>query len=229
MKLMTVINFALLPDGVFVVTDTLVTNERFKPAFFTSKVHPVPHLNGLICGTGSLGFILNWSHLVLGGMLARDIAHLDEFTPASLRALQANRPELERETMTSTVYHLGFDEREDRFVGFAYRSSADFESERLEYGTRTKPGYVGDLPLMGFPDDFVEVCRAQRLEQDALPPEERVFIGGHVVAYMMQVHRMDGQQPSVATTITRPFEFEDIEKAYYECTTGLAANSHLRA
>jgi hypothetical protein len=225
---MTVINFALLPDGVYVVADTLVTNDRFEPGFFTSKVHPAPHLNGLICGTGSLGLILDWSRIVLGGMLAMDMAHLDEFTPDSLRSLHAARPEGGREASTSTIYHLGFDHREGRFVGYAYRSASNFKSERLEYGTRTKPGYVGPLPLTGFPDDFVKVCRAQRVEQDALPPEERVFIGGHVIAYMLQVYRAEGSPAAVTTTITRPFEFEDFENTYFACTLGLEANAHLR-
>lgn len=79
-----------------------------------------------------------------------------------------------------------------------------------------------------FPDDFVEVGRPQRVEQDRLPPDERVFIGGGVVAYMMQVDRKDARSPSVVTTVTRPFEFEDLGKAYYNCTASVAANAHLR-
>ncbi|WP_267388702.1 hypothetical protein [Sphingomonas sp. GC_Shp_3] len=226
---MTVINFALQPDGVFVVADTLVTNDRFEPCFFTSKVLTVPHLNALVCGTGNLGFILDWSRHLLGGMLAADVAHLDEFAPDSLRTLHAGRPAGERETLTSTIYHLGFDEQEERFVGFAYRSTADFASERLEYGVRTKPGYSGNLLMQRFPDDFVEVCRAQRIEQDQLLPEDRVFIGGHVVAYMMQVSRTDDKPPTVVTTVTRPFEFEDIDRVFYDCTASLQANVHRRA
>jgi hypothetical protein len=216
---MTVMNFALAEDGVFVVADTLVTTETFQPGFFTSKVHPVPHLNGLICGTGSLGFILAWSRHVLGGMLAMDIAHLDEFAPASLRAIHAARPE---EKLTSTIYHLGFGEREDRFVGFAYRSTADFESEPLDYGTRIKPRYDAPRELRAFPHDFVEMCRDQRSIQDRLPPDERIFIGGHIVAYMLQVQRVEGHPASVLTTITRPFEFEDFEQAYMRCVDSLA-------
>jgi hypothetical protein len=225
---MTVINFALQPDGAFVVADTLVTNDSFEPSFFTSKVHVLPHLNALVCGTGNLGFILDWSRHLLGAMLAVDVSHLDKFVQDSLRSLHANRPVAERNALASTIYHLGFDEREDRFVGFAYRSTADFASERLDYGVRTKPGYAGELPMERFPDDFVEVCRAQRAEQDRLPPDERVFIGGHVVAYMMQVERTEGRSPLVVTTVTRPFEFEDLDSVYYECTASLSANAHLR-
>lgn len=219
---MTALNFALADDGVFVVADTLVTTETFQPGFFTSKVHPVPHLNGLICGTGSLGFILDWSRNVLEGMLAIDIAHLDQFAPARLRAIHAGRPEKERRFLTSTIYHLGFDDQEDRFVGFAYRSTADFESERLENGTRIKPAYEAPRQIQTFPDDFVEVCREQRTLQDQIEPEERVFIGGHVTAYMLQAHRADGRPPSVVTTISRPFEFEDFGQAYMACLDGLA-------
>ena len=48
------------------------------------------------------------------------------------------------------------------------------------------------------PDDFFEVWRAQLVEQDRLPHDERVFIGGDVVAYMMQFDRKDGR--SLAST-----------------------------
>lgn len=218
---MTVLNFALMEDGVYVVADTLVTTSDFRAAFFTSKVHPVPHMNGLICGTGSLGLILGWSRQVLGGMLAMDVGHLDEFTPEALRALHAERPEEERAAGTTTIYHLGFDDIENRFVGFAYRSTDDFASERLAYGTRTKPGHESTRPLSAFPDDFVQACREQRAVQDELPPGDRVFIGGHVTAYMLQVHREPGSPPAVTTTITRPFEFEDFETAYHDCLTHL--------
>ncbi|NML13255.1 hypothetical protein HHL08_24585 [Sphingobium sp. AR-3-1] len=212
-------NFALFPDGVYVLADTLVTTDQFEPGFFTSKVHPVPHLNGLICGTGNLAFILDWSRHVLGRMLAVDMGHLNDFASDSLRTLYAARPAAERKAMTSTIYHLGFDDQENQFVGFAYRSTADFESERLEPGIRTKPPYIGALPLTGFPNDFVEVCRAQRVEQDAIIPAERVFIGGHLTAYMMQVDRMENGAVAVVTTITRPFEFEDFETMYLVCAS----------
>ena len=223
---MTVLNFALLPDGVFVITDTLVTNDRFEASFFTSKVHVVPHLNGLVCGTGNLGLILDWSRFLLGEMLAVDVTHLDEFAPDALRSIHTGRPTAERDTITSTIYHLGFDERADQFVGFAYRSTADFASEPLDYGVRTKPGYTGNLPMTQFPDDFVEVCRAQRVEQDLLAEEERVFIGGHLVAYMMQRESAVGRPPIVTTTVTRPFEFEDFNEAYHDSTTSLEMNAH---
>jgi hypothetical protein len=224
---MTALNFSLQEDGVYAVADTLVTSDRFAPAFFTSKILPVPHLNGLICGTGSLEFILEWWRQVLGGMLATDLSHLDEFAPDSLRTIWAD-PAVPKLTATSTIYHLGFDDREDRFVGYAYRSTDDFRSEPLEYGTRMKPAFEGAGQIATFPDDFVEVCRQQRAYQDGIPPEDRVFVGGHVVAYMQQVQRREGVPPSVITTITRPFEFEDFGSAYLECTDGLAANMDLR-
>lgn len=214
---MTALNFHLAEEAVFIVTDTLVTGDDYGPKFFTTKVHVVPHWNGIICGTGSLGFILDWLKHSLGGALAVDLADLDEFATDSLRVLYAARPEEEREKTTSTIYHFGLDESDEMFKGFAYRSTNDFISEPLLYGTHTKPAFeLSDREVKGFPDDFVEVCRDQRKAQDQIAKEERVFIGGHVVAYCMQ-KVISMEEVSVLTTIARPFAFEDLNDDYLTC------------
>lgn len=220
---MTVINFHIAEHAVFIVADTLVTWPTYQPAFFTTKVHPVPHWNGLICGTGSLGLITDWLHRALGGMLAVDLIHLDEFAPAALRDLHAERGEQEAQACTTTIYHFGYDRADDAFKGYAYRSTNRFESELLGYGTYTKPGIdLGSRRVEQFPNDFVAVCRDQRTQQDALAAEDRVFIGGQIVAWMMERVEIEGVGPTVRTTITPAFEFEDIESALAICIGSLA-------
>jgi hypothetical protein len=222
----TALNFWLNESHVFVVADTLVTNQSFMPAFFTTKVFAVPHWNGLICGTGSLGFILDWHRQVLGGMLATDIRHLHEFAPASLKQLYASQPENFRADSTTTIYHFGLDEAEDQFVGFAYRSTHDFVGERLGYGLSIKPGFdIGARMIEEFPRDFVKLCLEQRQAQEALPVEERVFIGGHVTAFMLELHKQASKPSDVTTTISRPYQFEDFGENYGACVDGLCRSS----
>lgn len=218
---MTVLNFAITPDGIFVVMDTLVTSDG-KPAFFTSKATPVPHLNGLICGTGYQNFFHRWSLRVLGGIVAFDIPHLDLFATENLREVWAELSEEERQAGTSTIYHFGYDRGDDEFVGYAYRSTNDFEGEQLLQGIATKPPYRGELPMMGFPDDFVEVCRAQRIEQDKTPLEERVYIGGQITAYTMQRNQQEGREGEIWFGIETAFEFDDFDAMYVDCLDGLA-------
>ena len=215
---MTVLNFAITQVGVFVVMVTLVTCDG-EPAFFTSKATPVPHLNGLICGTGFQRFFHLWSLRVLGGIVAFDISHLDQYATESLREVWEELSHGEQQAGTSTIYHFGYDRGDDEFVGFAYRSTNNFESEQLPFGTVTKPPYHGGLPLLGFPDDFVEVCRAQRAEQDQLGTEDRVYIGGQITAFTMQ--RNQGRKGAVWYGIETAHEFDDFDDMYVDCLDNL--------
>jgi hypothetical protein len=214
-RAMTILNFALLEDAVYVMTDTLVTTDGTDPCFFTTKVHVVPHLNGLVAGTGALGFILAWSRHLLGGLLSVDIAHADEFVPGILRGLRNTMPEEFEGERTATIYHFGYDEADRRFVGFAYRSTDDFESEPLAYGVGTKPAFVIEMQgNLGWPDDFIDICEAQKLADEATPPGARVGVGGYLVSYEMNVERMAEGEDFVRTLVTRPHKFADCDTAY---------------
>lgn len=218
---MTALNFVLSEDAVYVVADTLVTLEH-EPAYFTTKVFTVPHWNGLICGRGSHGLILDWVMQAFGSTLALDLVHTDEFAPQIMRDLFDNRPEEEQANCTTSIYHLGFDTAQDRFVGFAYRSRDDFVSEPLEYGFHQKPGIGIEMEMREFPKDFVAHMRQQREEQDALPPEERAFIGGQILSWMLQRVQQEDGPSLVRTTILPAFEWDDYGEAYIECLDGLA-------
>jgi hypothetical protein len=51
--LMTVLNFLLTNEAVYLLTDTVLSDpDDLSPIAFTTKVHPLPHLQAVICGTG---------------------------------------------------------------------------------------------------------------------------------------------------------------------------------
>ena len=63
--------------------DTLaVDGSDRKPMFFTTKFYPVPHLQGLIAGTGSGQFVIDWFVKVNTGIVVDDMVHLDYHAPA---------------------------------------------------------------------------------------------------------------------------------------------------
>lgn len=218
---MTALNFVLSEEAVYVVADTLVTYE-YEPAYFTTKVFAVPHWNGLICGRGSHGLILDWVMRAFGSTLAIDLVQTDAFAPGIMREIFDDRPEDEQLNCTTSIYHLGFDTAQDRFVGFAYRSTNDFNSEPLEYGFHQKPAIGIDMQMRAFPDDFVNHMRQQRKEQDELPDETRCFIGGQVLSWMLERVEQDDRPATVRTTILPAFEWDDFGETYVQCLGGLS-------
>ena len=178
---MTALVYYFEPNAVFVAMDTLALSEDHKPAIFTSKIFPVLHLNGIICGTGLGPFVVDWFKRVNSGMLALDIPHLDEFTPGQLRA--ARKDYVIDDENTVTIYHFGFSESEQKFRGFAYRSKSDFNSEELPYNSvAIKPFVELDLserPL-NLPEDFIDIVSRQRDADNALPINKRLGVGGEI-------------------------------------------------
>ncbi len=176
--------------------DTLaMAGDTGKPFFFTTKFYILPHLQGVMFATGIGDLASKWFSK-LERYLARDIHHLDNFVTPALRDL-GTEFELNEE-LTTTVYHVGYSEEESRYVGFAYRSTDSFASERLEYGFRVKPP-VEVQPPENFPDDFVAIITKQKQIDDQKPMSERVHIGGEIHLLLMQegsmvvrtVHRFD--------------------------------------
>ena len=210
---MTALNFAITDDGIFLATDSLVTHEG-QPLMFTTKVLTVPHLDGLICATGSIVLFHRWALNVLREASSGMMSYLDHDTPEELNSIWAGMSEDERGSGTGTIYHFGYDRDFDRFEGFAYRSSNNFESEPLAHNIYTKPPMAGQFSITSFPDDFVETCRGQKMEQDKLPADKRVHIGGHVIAYTLQRNSREGQPTTTFTTVQTAFEFEDLVDMY---------------
>jgi hypothetical protein len=210
---MTALNFAIDDDGVYVAVDTLVT-EKGRLSRFSAKALSVPHLQGIICATGSANFFHQWATIVIGDMIVNDIFSLDSFAAEFLPKVWEDASDDERDCETSSIYHFGYDRRGDRFGGFAYHSWNGFKSEPIRHGVKLIPPISAELPMIDLPDDLAEACLIQRAEEDAVRYAKCATIGGQVIAYTMQ---RDARQPTSAyTTVRVAHEFDDRDDMFSE-------------
>jgi len=209
---MTAAVFNIAEQQVIIAMDTLaMTGKTGKPYFFTSKFFLLPHLHGVMFGTGIGTLAIEW-YAKLIHFVARDVHHLDQYVTPDLQLL-GDKFGLDK-TQTTTIYHVGYSSVESRYVAFAYRSSNSFASERLQYGLYTKPR-IPDASVSSFPEDFVRLVSAQRDADAALPIEERVFIGGEIQAVVLQAGTM---------TVHTLHRFPDYESLYEQMCDELPAN-----
>jgi hypothetical protein len=170
------------PDQALVVTDTLAVNPDGSPFVFTSKAHYIPHLRTIIAGTGVGGFSVDWFLRANSRMLLRGIENLDFHAPAALRDLWSSY--IIEYSLTSgsttTVYHFGFSEDSGEIAAFAYRSTNNFVSERLAYGTGVKPEC--SVPEGNLYEHLQTMMLEQRSIQAGIPASERIYIGGEAMA-----------------------------------------------
>jgi hypothetical protein len=187
----------------FVATDTLAVEPDGTPLFFSSKAQYLPHLSLIVAGTGAGGFSCNWTSLINSRMLVQDIEHLDQFAPDALRKLwETYRSEIDvPESITTTIYHFGVSISSGHITSFAYRSTNNFSSEPLEYGTGVKPECAvaeGNLYELVEP-----MMLEQRQIQASKPAEERIYIGGEAYALHLT---------PTSFNCVRLFEFDDYEQ-----------------
>ncbi|MEP7298550.1 MAG: hypothetical protein ABI702_20385 [Burkholderiales bacterium] len=167
-------------NNIVVATDTLAVTPTGAPFMFSSKAIYLPHLRTIIAGTGAGSFAGDWAMYVNNRMILEGIENLNYHAAEGLKARWDEfklRPEVP-EDMTTTVYHFGFSE-DNAVTAFAYRSTNRFASERLPKGFGIKPPSAvpeGDAIL----SILEQIVRKQRVEQDALPPGARIYIGGAV-------------------------------------------------
>lgn len=175
---MTALIYILQENQVCVAMDTLSLNsDDGKPLLFTSKIFPLPHLGGLICGTGIMNFIANWVAYVQTNIVAKDIDHLSIYTPDPLRGLWQKFHFTEKQT--STIYYFGYSKTDRRFKGYAFRSTNRFELEELQYSVGIKPP-VPNMELKEIPVDIIRIMCCQKEQDDLLPLGQRIGIGGEI-------------------------------------------------
>lgn len=174
---MTALIFALNPECVLIGMDSLSVREEKIPHNYVTKLFPLPHLKGAICGTGSIDLILDWFADIQRTVIAKDILFLNKIAQERLSQIKAkyNYPS----DLTSTIYHFGYHQVENRFVGFAFRSKNNFEPENLEYGLGIKP--VDDelrristdlVEKKGLPEGFINLMEYQKLNDENKPIED---------------------------------------------------------
>jgi len=176
---MSLLMFATDPSQVLVVTDTLATHPSGEPFLLVSKCSIVPHLEMAVAYTGVAQVGQRWAHQLQTAVLARNIDLLDRHVPGALRKLTSELTEEFGELPgSSTVYHFGYSEEKEAYVGIAYRSEQNFESDPITSGFGVKPVPTGSFSPPGDLDGWIALGRRIRDEQDARPKEERIYIGG---------------------------------------------------
>lgn len=199
---MTALIYALQPDQVCLAMDTLVVSADDKtPLLFQTKFAVLPHLQMVIAGTGLAAMVTQWFQFVNGNIVARDVDHVDLYAPGALRRAEAECPGTD--LTTTTLYHFGYSQEQQRYVGYAYRSAKNWASEKLPYALGVKPPVpVSPTDDIQFPQFLVDVMREQRRADQSLPSSERVGIGGEVSFVVMRdqsvtvapVHRFESYE-----------------------------------
>jgi hypothetical protein len=199
--------YELRDAGAAIVTDTLYCSINNEPMLFSAKAWVQPHLDLTIVCTG-LGDVGNrWAAEVHDNFLCRDIDMLDLHAPDRLKSIWAEEIEGKPGTAdkTATVYHFGYSEVRDHYVGYAYRSYKGlFRSDPMASGGfGMKPddsNSEGRTPQSI--DDFVSMAVEEREAQERRPAAERLYIGGDLVMVIMSDRKI---------TIERIHRWEDFE------------------
>lgn len=205
--------FAFSPDGAWIATDTLATTMEGNPHLLVSKCFIASHLELAVAFTGVANVGQEWTQWVQSRMLARDIDMLDLHTPEALRSVheQLKCPD----DATATIYHLGFSPESDKYVGYVYRSTSDYESEELPesgFAIKPQPADIEAMEPPGGADEIIALAESVRASEGAKPRGERIYIGGELILTQLHEH---------VITATKIHQFADFEEAW------LAMNANL--
>lgn len=207
---MSLLMFIHEPDSVMIVTDTLATTVDGEAFMFQSKAWALPHLNMAVAVTGVANLGAAWNELLRTSAVVQDLRMIDLFAPEQLRRLwRTLQEEAPSGAIPATIYHFGFEVGSGRAVRYVYRSTNNFESERIEesgFGLKPAPKSF-ELVQPDSLDDILALALKVRAEQDALTAAERIFIGGEL--HLMIVR--DG-----LTQTRRIHRFADYEAAWRE-------------
>ena len=185
---MTALNFVIEEDRICFAMDTLSLGfDDHQPLAFLTKYVILPHLQTIVTGTGHGMVVSDWMAMARSNIVARDIDHVNQYTPSALLRIGERYPELV--DTTATVYHFGYSECRKRFLCYAYRSTTNWKPEEILDGIGMKPRIEFSVEdSMELPSLFVELMERQREQDMLLPPAGRVGIGGHIHFIVMSKH-----------------------------------------
>lgn len=183
---MTLLNYYLSDNEIILIMDTLSSYAVTKqPHCFCTKFFPLPHLDMIMCGTGLHNVIIKWFELLSSNMVAKDIDHLNEFTPNILKDIFKENI-LEKESATS-IYHFGIN-KEDKFIGYKYWSVDNFEPFALpRNGWAYKPDSERLRRFLSSNDtyDFWDIVTLQYTNDKKEQFDKKVGIGGDIIVCSM--------------------------------------------
>ncbi len=166
---MTALNYLLTENCVIISMDTLTSRDYKTPLKYSSKIYPLPHLNSVLCGTGSHSLIINWFSHIQGRILAKDIHGINEIAESELPILNGE------DKFDSDIYHFGYDIVTKKFVGYVFRESNKFKVEKLPYTMGIRPSkkeivqniaenkYKSD-PVLNFIELMKDQKKAEKLD-----------------------------------------------------------------
>lgn len=227
---MTAINWWLQPEGVVIVSDSLmgcvppgVPRTEVVPAAFVQKVFPVPHLDAVISGRGDSDIIVAWVNRAATRVLARDFDVLCDLAPDLIRKTvqECNDGRDFDFDGTTSIFMWGWSARAGRFVGFSYRSPKNYVPEPMGYGVVFAPMFDAERPdikeAMGgeqTPIALVKAMQQQHLEHPA-------DVGGDVMIMTMT----KPSDEEIEYSARRLFRFENYEDDYEAALTPIESQS----
>ena len=217
---MSVLVYLLHDDLVVLVADTLASESGLGPLKFVNKVFSLPYLNTLIAGTGIMDLAIDWYSFIQKSIVAKDIVNLDKITQNKLSDLYKSYKT--DELSTATIYQFGFCKEINRHIGFAYRSTNGFVSEKLIPSIGIKPSdgidLTKDQPAKEeqFEDYSKRMAIQQKYIDDQKCEKERLGIGGDLYYYILKKDVIE---------IKKIYEFPDKNINYIEMLNKLASRN----
>lgn len=218
---MSLLDFILEPEQITILADTLaISAENKTDFFFMTKIFPLPHLRGVLCGTGCVAFIFDWLYFIETGMRAQDFDFINNNCSPILIDLWKKYESGPK--MTATIYHFAFSPSANRMKGYAFRSTNKFVKDEIQDGFGYKPEGAQALNYLreyakahDGKIDMVEIAKYQKQLDDELPLQERVGIGG-VIHFCFLDDRFQ--------TIWQCFKFDDYERLFKGMLLNLGLN-----
>ncbi|HDF2344055.1 TPA: hypothetical protein PC505_004076 [Morganella morganii] len=194
-------------EQAVIATDTLAVTPDGKPYFFTNKATYVPTLNMVVSGLGLGTISAEWQDKVSHGLIYMDMDHLNSH--ASKYLLEMYKEHQKRygfgNDESATIYHIGYSAKEGGYAAYAFRSTNNFQCERVPHGTAAKPDC--DILEGNLFDLIPTMMQQQRSIQESIPQDQRIYIGGEVYA----IHLTSGK-----AVYYRLAEFEDYRQIQSE-------------
>lgn len=200
-------------DKVILSADTLSVDMDKNPSCYVSKILPVPHLKTVICGTGFRPILSKWYKVAMENIIGFDITALNCHAPSNLRSFL--REDQAHVQGTTSVYHFGYSETENKLKGYSFKSEDNFDQKELEIDDISiKPAHPGVNEILqktagshhwNSEEFHIEIIKELKSLDDALPVSGRVGIGGEI----QWLELFDKGQFSMKTIYRFP-DFDDV-------------------